>query len=207
VTNKIIYKGAEAEIRISEFLNRVVVEKKRISKSYRIKEIDNNLITSRTKEEAKLISEARKSGVCVPIIFDVNVPKGILVMQYIQGDRIKDIINDIDENERRKLCILIGESIAQLHNNGIIHGDLTTSNMIFYQEKIYFIDFGLGIKSEEVESQGVDLHVLMEAFESTHSQFPKCFSYVMQGYSNKYRLNVKSVVQKINDIVKRGRYR
>jgi Kae1-associated kinase Bud32 len=207
VTNKIIYKGAEAEIRVSEFLDRLVVEKKRISKSYRIKEIDNNLITSRTKEEAKLIGEARKSGVCVPIIFDVNVPEGILIMQYIQGDRIKDIINDIDEKKRRKLCIRIGESIAQLHNNSIIHGDLTTSNMIYYQENIYFIDFGLGIKSEEVESQGVDLHVLMEAFESTHSQFPKCFSYVMKGYSNKYRLNVKSVVQKINDIVKRGRYR
>jgi Kae1-associated kinase Bud32 len=207
VTNKIIYKGAEAEIRVTEFLDRLVIEKKRISKSYRIKEIDNNLITSRTKEEAKLIGEARKSGVCVPIIFDVNVPEGILIMQYIQGDRIKDIINDIDEKKRRKLCIRIGESIAQLHNNSIIHGDLTTSNMIYYQENIYFIDFGLGIKSEEVESQGVDLHVLMEAFESTHSQFAKCFSYVMQGYSNKYRLNVKSVVQKINDIVKRGRYR
>jgi Kae1-associated kinase Bud32 len=207
VTNKIIYKGAEAEIRVTEFLDRLVIEKKRISKSYRIKEIDNNLITSRTKEEAKLIGEARKSGVCVPIIFDVNVPEGILIMQYIQGDRIKDIINDIDEKKRRKLCIRIGESIAQLHNNSIIHGDLTTSNMIYYQENIYFIDFGLGIKSEEVESQGVDLHVLMEAFESTHSQFPKCFSYVMKGYSNKYRLNVKSVVQKINDIVKRGRYR
>lgn len=207
MTNTVIYKGAEAEIRVSEFLNRVVVEKKRISKSYRIKEIDTSLIISRTKEEAKLISEARKSGVSVPLIFDVNVSEGILVMQYIQGDRIKDILNIINENEREKLCICIGESIAQLHNNGIIHGDLTTSNMIYFQDKIYFIDFGLGIKSDEIESQGVDLHVLMEAFESTHSQFPKCFSYVMKGYCAKYNKNVKSVIEKINDIVKRGRYR
>lgn len=203
----IIYKGAEAEICISTYFGKEVIQKKRIPKSYRIKQIDSYLISSRTKEEAKLISEARTHGVSVPILFDIDLLNGIITMQYIKGKRIKDILNNLDEKQRKYICNKIGESIAKLHNNDIIHGDLTTSNMIFYKEKIHFIDFGLGSKNLEVEAKGVDLHVLMEAFESTHSKYPKCFEYVVEGYKNKNTKDADAVLNKIKDIVKRGRYR
>jgi len=207
VNEKILYKGAEAEIILSKFLDKTVVNKKRISKTYRIKELDSNLISFRTKEEAKLISDSRKCGVSVPILYDINLKLGILTMEYINGERIKDIINDLNEEERQNICIKIGVSIARLHNNDIIHGDITTSNMILYDNRIYFIDFGLGCKSDEIETKGVDLHVLMEAFDSTHSKYPKCFSYVIKGYKKECKLNANAVIKKINDIVKRGRYR
>lgn len=202
-----IYKGAEAEIYISTYLGKEVVKKKRIPKSYRIKEIDSYLISSRTKEESKLISEARTHGVSVPILYDIDLSNGIITMQYVKGERIKDILNDLDEKQRKLICNKIGESIAKLHNNDIIHGDLTTSNMILYQDKIHFIDFGLGSKNLEVEAKGVDLHVLMEAFESTHSKYHRCFEYVIEGYKKINTKDADAVIKKIKDIVKRGRYR
>ena len=116
---KIIYQGAEAKICKTKYMGFDVVKKRRIKKSYRIKEIDNRLIFYRTKEESKLMTEARKYGVSVPIIFDVDSEKGIITMEYLKGKRIKDILNDLSEKERNRICKMIGESIAKFHNNNI----------------------------------------------------------------------------------------
>jgi TP53 regulating kinase-like protein len=205
--DKIIYQGAEAKIYISKYMGMKVVKKRRISKKYRIKNIDEKLILSRTKEEAKLMIDARNSGVCVPIIYDVDLINGIITMEYLKGKRIKDILNKLNEKERNTICEKIGESIARFHNNDIIHGDITTSNMILINEKIHFIDFGLGEKNSEIEAKGVDLHVLMEAIESTHSKYSNCFEYVLKGYKRKLNSDANLVIKKIEDIVKRGRYR
>lgn len=184
-----------------------VVQKRRLNKGYRIKEIDSKLISSRTREEAKLISEARMHGVSVPAIYDVDLENGIITMEYLKGKRVKDILNDLSEKERKDLCTKIGVSIAKFHNNDIIHGDITTSNMILYDDKVHFIDFGLGEKNHEIEAKGVDLHVLMEAIESTHSKYSNCFDYVLEGYKKELKSNANQVISKIEDIVKRGRYR
>ncbi|MDG6228550.1 MAG: KEOPS complex kinase/ATPase Bud32 [Candidatus Thermoplasmatota archaeon] len=202
-----IYQGAEAKIIKTMCLGYPVVEKRRLKKSYRIQEIDTRLIASRTKEEAKLMAAARKQGVCVPIIFDVDIQQGIITMEYIEGNRIKDIYNTLSKQKRLKLCRDIGESIGRLHMGDIIHGDITTSNMIVYEGRIHFIDFGLGEINHEVEAKGVDLHVLMEAMESTHSRFANEFKYVLEGYKRTYIKNPKEVEGKIQEIVQRGRYR
>jgi Kae1-associated kinase Bud32 len=202
-----IYQGAEAKICVSKYMGFDVVEKRRISKSYRIPEIDYQLISYRTKEEAKLMIEARKNGVSVPIIFDVDLKKGIITMEYLKGKRIKDIFNEISEKERADICKKIGLSIGKLHKNHIIHGDITTSNMILLDDKIHFIDFGLGEINSEIEAKGVDLHVLMEAIESAHSKFSNSFNYVLDGYKNENSKDANLVIKKIHEIVKRGRYR
>ena len=204
---KIIYRGAEAEICLSKYMDFDVVEKRRVKKSYRIKNIDDRLISSRTKGEARLISESRKQGVSVPIIFDIDLYNGIITMEYIDGKRIKDIFNIIDDKERELICRKIGESIAWLHNADIIHGDITTSNMILFEDRIYFIDFGLGEINNEVETKGVDLHVLMEAIESTHSKYATYFKYILEGYKKELIGDANLVFNKIEEIVKRGRYR
>ena len=207
IKEEIIYQGAEAKICKTKHMDFDVVKKRRLNKSYRINEIDNRLIFYRTKEESKLMTEARKHGVSVPIIFDVDTQKGIITMEYLNGKRIKDILNGLSEKERARICRMIGESIAKLHNNNIIHGDITTSNMIFQDDRIHFIDFGLGEINSEIEAKGVDLHVLMEAIESTHSRYSDCFNYVLEGYKNKLNNDANLVIRKIEDIVKRGRYR
>lgn len=203
----IIYRGAEAEICIAKYKGFKAIQKKRIPKSYRIKHIDDRLISRRTKEEAKLITEARQSGVAVPIIYDVDLKNGIITMEYLDGKRIKDVLNDLSEEERDSICKKIGESIARFHNNDIIHGDITTSNMILSNEQVHFIDFGLGEKNNEIEAKGVDLHVLMEAIESTHSQYSSCFDYVLEEYKKVLKDDANLVIKKIQEIVKRGRYR
>jgi TP53 regulating kinase-like protein len=205
--DNIIYRGAEAEICLSKYMDFKVVEKRRLKKRYRIKNIDDRLISTRTKSETKLIADSRKQGVCVPTIFDVDLEKGIITMEYINGERIKDIFNDLDEKERENICIKIGESIARLHNADIIHGDITTSNMLLYEDRIYFIDFGLGEINNEIETKGVDLHVLMEAIESTHSKYADYFKFVLEGYKKELKEDSNLVVKKIEEIVKRGRYR
>ncbi|DAC72275.1 MAG TPA: Kae1-associated kinase Bud32 [Thermoplasmata archaeon] len=204
---KILYRGAEAEICLSKYMGRTVVQKKRVKKVYRIKDIDTQLIASRTKEEAKLIAESRSYGVSVPLLYDVDLAKGIITMEYLAGDRVKDILNSLKDAERKQLCLKIGESIARLHNHDIIHGDITTSNMILLDDRVHFIDFGLGCKNSETEAKGVDLHVLMEAFESTHSKYAQCFSYVIEGYKKQFSGDASAVMKKIEDIIQRGRYR
>jgi Kae1-associated kinase Bud32 len=207
VTKKILYRGAEAEIHLSDYMGRSVVQKRRVKKAYRIPEIDSMLIGMRTKEESKLITMSRMHGVSVPILYDVDLFNGVITMEYVAGKRVKDILNTLNEPERKRICQMIGESIARLHNHDIIHGDITTSNMILLGDRIYFIDFGLGCTNGEVEAKGVDLHVLMEAFESTHSQHPQCFTYVFEGYKKQFKGDASAVMKKIEEIVRRGRYR
>jgi len=203
----IIYRGAEAEIIVSTYLGKEVIKKHRVPKSYRLPEIDKRLRAHRTKEEAKLMLEARKAGVSIPIIYDVHLEGATITMEYLKGKRVKELISELSNSERKDLCHAIGEAVAKLHNKNIIHGDITTSNMIFLNGRVHFIDFGLGEINHEIEAKGVDLHVLMEALSSAHSQYPDCFDYVFEGYSNEYKGNVKEIKKKIDDIIRRGRYR
>ncbi len=207
MTTTVLYRGAEAEICVSTHLGMEVVQKRRLPKLYRLPEIDQALIAYRTREESKLIREARVAGVSVPLLYDVDLPGGVITMEYVKGKRVKDILNALPESERKHLCGIVGQSIALLHNHNIIHGDITTSNMILANGRVTFIDFGLGMKSIELEAKGVDLHVLMEAFESTHSQRPTCFQDTFEGYRQVFTGDADAVLGKIEEIVQRGRYR
>ncbi|MDD5502401.1 MAG: KEOPS complex kinase/ATPase Bud32 [Candidatus Thermoplasmatota archaeon] len=204
----IVRRGAEAEIHKTVFMGRPAIQKKRVPKSYRIPQVDCAIREARTKEETKLLSAARAAGIDVPALLDVDLARGEITMEFVPGWRAKDLIEDESTTtaRRKALCRGIGASAAKLHNAGIIHGDLTTSNIIVRPSgALCFIDFGLGEFSKEIEKQGVDLHVLMEAFESTHSRFPYCFGEVMKGYKAGFK-NGKGVEEKIKEIVKRGRY-
>lgn len=201
----IIRRGAEAEIHLTEWMGRKVVSKHRVPKNYRLPALDRSLRISRTKKEAKLISDVRQLGICTPIIFDIDLEEHKIIMEYIDGPRFKDIIPELDDKTRNKLFHKLGCDIGSLHKNDIVHGDLTTSNIIKRGDKLYFIDFSLGDKAEDIESKGVDLHLLMEAFESTHPEYMEEFKYILQGYSEEYPA-ASEVINKINEIVKRGRY-
>ena len=202
---KLIKRGAEAEIYLSEWNGRQVAVKTRVPKSYRDEDIDRRLREARTKLEAKLISEARSYGISTPIIYDVDIPKNQITMDFIDGVRIKERLHEVGFEEQKNLCLEIGKCLGRLHKNHIIHGDLTTSNMILRDGMIYFIDFSLGGKSKEIEDKGVDLHLLSEAFESTHSEILGMFEHVIEGYKSEYD-EADAVIKKVKEIEKRGRY-
>lgn len=205
----LIKKGAEANLYLADWHNRKVIIKRRLPKKYRPAKMDEQIRTYRTIHEPQLMHEAKKAGVPTPTIFLVDLANTAIIMEFIEGKQVKQLLGEIIENKRRSLCIKIGELIGKLHENGIIHGDLTTSNMILDSEgKIFFIDFGLGEKTMELESRGVDLHLMKRALQSTHFCFTEeCFGAVISGYSKVVDgENVKNILNKIKEIERRGRY-
>jgi len=194
----IIAKGAEATISLSGD----VVTKDRIAKGYRIPQLDEALREKRNRTEAALMREARRRGVLVPQILEET--DFSIRMEFLEGDRVKDIIN---EHNCIGISATIAETVARLHNGGIIHGDLTTSNVIIKGSDIYFIDFGLGCFSSRAEDKATDLHLLHEALESTHFDIlEKAWSTVLAAYKNASGGNWK-VIKTLAEIEKRGRYR
>jgi len=203
---KILYKGAESWIYASEYDNQKVLVKERIKKGYRIEQIDENLRKTRTKKEVKLLTEARKCGVSTPKILFVDESNRKIIMEYIDGDRIKELLNSSNKKIVSKICFEIGKLIGKLHSSGIIHGDLTTSNMILKDKQIYFIDFGLGEFSRKIEDQGVDMNLLFEALKSTHIKILNvCWENIVKGYKKEYKI-AEQVLRKVKEIEKRARY-
>ncbi len=199
--NQQIAAGAEAVIERSG--GRII--KRRVSKNYRIPELDTRIRAARTRSEAKLISEARRCGVPTPIIYDVDTAEHTIEMEFIEGQRMKDVL-DLGMSEK------IGELVGRLHGCGIIHGDLTTSNLILQNgdgdsggdDRIYFIDFGLGYFEKNVEAQGVDVHVLFQTFVSTHGD-PGLEEAFSRGYRRTFS-GADQVLARVREIEARGRY-
>jgi TP53 regulating kinase and related kinases len=208
-TAKLLKKGAEASLFLTDWHERKVIIKVRIPKKYRPAELDEQIRSYRTVHEPQLMHEAKAAGVATPLIYMVNVPESSITMEYIEGQQIKQVLNQVPKAERHDICMKIGESIAHLHSHGLIHGDLTTSNMILNPEgQIFFVDFGLGEKNSELEAQGVDLHLLKRALQSTHYQYwEECFQNVQCGYTSILGVDLaEKVYEKIREIERRGRY-
>lgn len=206
---QLIKKGAEACLYLAEWHGRKVVLKKRLPKMYRVPLLDKRIRAYRTVHESQLMHEAKKAGVPTPTIFLVDVKNALIVMEYIEGRQLKQLLNEVSEEERRTLCFKVGELTGKLHRHGIVHGDLTTSNMIYRRDgKIFFVDFGLSEKTKELEAMGVDLHLMKRALQSTHYRFAEeCFKSVIEGYSSVLNTEtVKDVFEKVREIERRGRY-
>ena len=202
---KLYAKGAEANIYFEHYLDHPVLIKKRIRKGYRIAEIDQELRKKRTKNESKILGEAKRCGVTTPLVYDVDKKKNAITMEKIEGDLVKDVFNNVGLNEIANISQKIGEYVARLHNCGIIHGDLTTSNIIINGHKIVFIDFGLGKISHLVEDKGVDLLVFKKAITGIHHHISQeCFDSILKGYqlADEY----EKVINKIYEIENRSRY-
>lgn len=189
----ILGRGAEAVVELRD--NRVV--KTRVEKGYRVDRLDRRLRGERTRSEARLIHEARRAGVPTPIVFDVD--EYSLTMEYIRGEPLKHVLTT-------RLSRRVGVLVGRLHSADIIHGDLTTSNMILTpNDRIYFIDFGLAYVDPEVEAKGVDVHVLFETYESTHEDHPRHIEAFKRGYGESYA-EAEEVFERIREIESRGRY-
>ncbi|MEK6891751.1 MAG: KEOPS complex kinase/ATPase Bud32, partial [Nanoarchaeota archaeon] len=195
---KLIAQGAEAKL----FLEEDKILKERFAKTYRIREIDNKLRGFRTRREAKVLQKLKSINFPAPKLIKSDDKENILI-EKIEGKLVKDVLEILDY---KKLCNEIGKKIAILHNNLIIHGDLTTSNMI-YNKEIYFIDFGLSFFSEKAEDKAVDLHLLKEALESKHYKiWEECFKSVLEAYKKEANKSGETL-KRLEAVEKRGRYR
>lgn len=202
---KLVYRGAESLVYLDDYEGENSIIKERIPKNYRIKNLDDKLRKERTKKEVKLLTEARKIGVPTPRILHVDEKNFKIVMERIDGTMVRDFLNSSNKDVER-VCFEIGKLVGKLHQNNIIHGDLTTSNMILKDSIVYFIDFSLGDISSRVENKGVDLNLFSEALSSTHFKiYDKCWHNFLAGYEQEY-LNAKQIIEKVKEIKKRVRY-
>lgn len=149
--------------------------------------------------------EARKAGIAVPIIYSIDTADRRIVMEEIPGARVKDALEELPLKDAERVCEKIGEVAAKLHSNDIVHGDLTTSNMLLDGNRIVLIDFSLGSKSSELEDKGVDMHLLEEAFHSAHYRRSELYETVKASYVRAYP-GGQEVLKKVREIEKRGRY-
>jgi len=196
----IIARGAEA---ILIHKNGKLI-KKRVPKGYRHPDLDKKIRTRRTRSEAKLLEKAGKI-INIPKVLSVDDKKAEIDMEYIEGKKLSEHLDEFPLNEQEKICFQIGENVAVLHQNDLIHGDLTTSNMILHQDKIFFIDFGLGFHSTRIEDKAVDLHLMRQALESKHfHHWQQLFDAVLLGYK---KLGDESVLLQLKKVESRGRYK
>lgn len=195
---KFIAQGAEAKL----YLEDGEIIKDRIKKDYRIKEIDDRLRKSRTRREAKVLSKLHAIDIPAPKLISCD-EKETISMEYIDGPKLRDIL---DKSSYERICEEIGKKVAIVHNNHMIHGDLTTSNMIF-KDEVYFIDFGLSFFSHKIEDKAVDLHLLKQALESKHYKiWEKCFNAVIHGYKKEAK-DAEHILKRLKEVEERGRYK
>ncbi|MFQ5986892.1 MAG: KEOPS complex kinase/ATPase Bud32 [Thermoplasmata archaeon] len=200
----LLYRGAEALITRREWRGRLAAEKRRVPKGYRHPALDQELRRARLRTEARLFGEARRLGVSVPILYDIDPEENRLVMEYVQGPLMKEALEAGGEG-RKALCRRLGAVIGRLHGGDLIHGDLTTSNIIVRDDELVLIDFGMGERSAETEAKGVDFHLFREALGSAHSANADLLTAVVAGYREAYP-RADEVLAKAEEIEGRGRY-
>jgi TP53 regulating kinase-like protein len=202
-----IAQGAEAII----YSDRNIVIKHRFEKKYRHPSLDQKLRKTRTRREYKILEKLHSIGFPVPVGLEMDDNNMKLSMSKILGETLKTVVDVLEKKGDKKQCLelfrTVGEQVAVLHNNGIVHHDLTTSNMILNSEdkNIYFIDFGLSFFSDKIEDYAVDLHLLKRALESRHHRiFEECFEAILTGYKKKSS-NSKEILKRLELVELRGR--
>ncbi len=202
--SQIIAQGAEAIL----IRNGKILKKNRIKKGYRHPELDSILRTWRTRHESKIMERASK---IIPVPKIGETTEHEIEMDFIPGQRLSQCLDSLPEKKSLEICRKIGQQVSKIHQSNIIHGDLTTSNMILSKNKnkeaIYFIDFGLSFHSQRIEDKAVDLHLIKQAFESKH--FRKAGKYlksILEGYT---KSNPESalVLKQLEKVESRGRYK
>ena len=201
---KLLHKGAEGDLYLTKRDKQKAILKIRMKKDYRNNTLDNQIRRQRTIRESQIISEVKSFGVHTPLIFFVDIKNCSILMQFIPGK----LVHELSKSEFVKCCKKIGNTVGLLHKNGIMHGDLTTSNFILYKNDIFVIDFGLAHRTKKPDDHAIDLRVLKEILNSAHtSVMEKAWKNFLVGYKNKVGVSrFNKIIRLVSVIESRGRY-
>ena len=203
--NRLIHKGAEANLYIGTYLDMKCVFKIRKPKKYRNKDLDKKIRKRRTHSETMIQMKARESGIRTPIIWHIDLENYVIIMEFIEGETIRDEIMN-EKMEIESFARLLAFDVASLHNINLVHGDLTTSNLLITQNKITYLDFGLGMISEDIEEKAVEIDLLSRVIASTHPNITdKFFPIFIKEYIKTYEYG-SDVMNRVEKISKQGRY-
>ncbi len=196
-----IAQGAEAIL----YKDRGTIIKERLSKEYRLPQLDESLRKFRTRREAKVLQRLEELQFPAPHLQEFSDKRMSIVMDFLPGEKLRDVLAAGDDFQH--LAQEMGRKVGLLHQYGLIHGDLTTSNMIKHEEtgELFLIDFGLSSFSDKAEDKAVDLHLLDRALESKHYQlYPEIFENVLDGYKEAYP-DAEKVLERFEKVRRRGR--
>ncbi len=201
---KLIKKGAEGDLFLTTWNDQKAILKERKQKNYRNTELDQRIRNQRTIRESEIISEVKSFGVSSPLVFFVDTKKCTIIMQYVSGT----LVNELSKSKLILICKKIGKIVGTLHKNGIMHGDLTTSNFILSNRKLFVIDFGLSIRTKKPEDHAVDLRLFKEILNSAHaSEMEKAWANFLDGYRSIVGASKFNKVSNLVSIIEsRGRY-
>jgi TP53 regulating kinase-like protein len=197
---RLVKKGAEADIYLTEWAGRKAISKVRTPKPYRHVELDSMLRRQRTVHEANFISAAKKAGVRSPFVYFVDPKNAEIIMEFIEGSNVRAALTPA-------LCREIGRCAAMLHSANIIHGDLTTSNFVANGKRLVLLDFGLAHYSERNEDMATDLRLIKEVLTSAHLEVRGSFDSFIEGYEEQAGKKKSSrILENVREIEQRGRY-
>ncbi|KAG2472264.1 MAG: Mn2+-dependent serine/threonine protein kinase [Nitrosopumilales archaeon] len=201
---KLIKRGAEGDLFLTVWNKQKAVLKARKKKNYRNSQLDNRIRKQRTRRESEIISEVKSFGISTPLVYFVDTKNCTILMQYITGT----LIYDLPKSKLTLICKKIGQVVGTMHKNGIMHGDLTTSNFILSHGKLFVIDFGLAVRTKKSEDHAVDLRLFKEILNSAHvSVMKNAWKNFLQGYKTAVGISrFNKVTNLVSVIESRGRY-
>ncbi|ODV95045.1 hypothetical protein PACTADRAFT_34785 [Pachysolen tannophilus NRRL Y-2460] len=211
--------------------------KYRPKKKYRHPILDVQITKSRTISEAKFLQRLFQLNIRAPKLISVDAANGIIWMEDIaeklpneNPSSLKNWLWFLEQKSEQdgsgcstdlvveQLMINVGKSVGEIHLNDIVHGDLTSSNILLVADddgvwNPTLIDFGLSSVSALVEDKAVDLYVLERALLSTHPVYSKLYNeWLLKGYEEIYKegnkaKKCKEVFRRLEDVRLRGRKR
>ena len=205
---RLLYRGAEADVIKGTWQGLEAVFKVRKPLAYRLPALDEMIRHQRTLREAEMIRASKRAGVPSPHLYYVDPTTSTLVMEYVQGDRVKDLVSRSSPEETAGIFRRLGRDTAKLHRSGIMHGDLTTANVVSRNASLVFLDFGLSLHSSRVEDHAVDLRLIKETIVGAHSAIATlALQSLVDGYSAEVGgPRSKAVMGQLRNIERRGRY-
>lgn len=222
---ELLKQGAEGRLYIEDFNGTKCLVKERFVKLYRHPNLDRQITRQRIKAETKASGRCLTAGILAPKIIHTDLNDRKIYMEYFENSiTVKEYLNkfllsrNINGEEKNRLITdlfnRIGKIIGTMHANNIIHGDLTTSNILlnpknedFQEYDVIMIDFGLSHYEEGAEDKGVDLYVLERALLSTHSEIPNLFEIILSKYRELNTKEQETVIAKFEEVRARGRKR
>ncbi len=201
---KLLKRGAEADIYQTVWRGAEAILKIRTSRKYRNPVLDLRIRRQRTVRESQMISHVKSLGVPSPLVYFVNHRQTSIVMQMIRGTPV----HDLPESRIVDVSGGMGRLVGTLHRNGVMHGDLTTSNFILLGDALFIIDFGLSQSTIKPEDHAVDLRLIKEILNSAHAQImEQAWKNFLAGYKSAVGSPRSAMITRlVSEIEGRGRY-
>uniref|UniRef100_A0A7S2ZEE5 non-specific serine/threonine protein kinase n=1 Tax=Rhodosorus marinus TaxID=101924 RepID=A0A7S2ZEE5_9RHOD len=200
--------GAEGVVKRVKFLGRDAVVKERFSKDYRHPTLDRLLTSRRLAQEVKTMARCRKLGIACPALYYVDMDSARIYMEYLDSAKtLKDCLSE-PLSSLQPICAKVGALVGNLHAGDIVHGDLTTSNLMMRDDgSLAIIDFGLSYLSSAEEDKAVDLYVLERAISNVHCEVAeKVNELILESYRQRFG-SAKHVLRRLQEVRSRGRKR